>query len=155
VNNLSRLLGVDFGSVRVGLAVSDPDRKIAFPLEVRQRQGAEADAVFFRSLVAREEVGGLVVGLPVHLDGREGVKAMEARAYGAWLSAQTGLAVMFYDERYTTVDAEYSLWSAGLTHKRRKERRDKVAAQILLQAYLDAGCPPEAAPRALDDPGEP
>jgi putative Holliday junction resolvase len=139
--------------VRIGLAISDPDRKFAFPLEVRQRQGAEADAAFFRALIAREEVGGLVVGLPVHLNGREGSKAREARAFGTWLIAQTGLPVIFYDERFTTVEAESALWEAGLTHKRRKERRDKVAAQMLLQAYLDAGCPAETAPGALDDPG--
>ena len=148
----ARLLGVDFGSVRIGLAVSDPDRKFAFPLEVRQRQGGEADAVFFRALVAREEVGGLVVGLPVHLDGRESRESRAARSFGAWLAAQTGLPVVFYDERFTTVEAESALWEAGLTHKRRKERRDKVAAQMLLQSYLDAGCPSESIPGALDDP---
>jgi putative Holliday junction resolvase len=141
---------VDYGQVRVGLAVSDPDRKIAFPLEVRQRRGRDADAEFFRALVQREEVGGLVVGLPVHLDGREGQKAAEARAFGAWLAEVVALPLAFYDERFTTVQAESALWEAGLTHRRRKERRDKVAAQMLLQAYLDAGCPPEAAPGALD-----
>ena len=152
MNTPSRLLGVDFGSVRVGLAVSDPDRKLAFPLEVRERQGRAADGAFFRAVVAREEVAGLVVGLPVHLDGREGVKAVESRAFGAWLAEQTGLPVVFYDERFTTVQAESALWNAGLTHKRRKERRDKVAAQMLLQAYLDAGCPAETAAGPLDDP---
>jgi putative Holliday junction resolvase len=150
-----RILGVDFGTVRIGLAISDPDRKFAFPLEVRQRQGAEADSAFFRALVEREEIGGLVVGLPIHLNGREGGKAREARTFGAWLAGQTGLPVIFHDERFTTVEAESALWEAGLTHKRRKERRDKVAAQMLLQAYLDAGCPLESEARALDDPGPP
>jgi putative Holliday junction resolvase len=154
VSEPGRLLGVDFGSVRVGLAVSDPGRAFAFPLEVYERRNREADAAFFRALVTREEVAGLVVGLPVHLSGREGAKAKEARAFGAWLAEQTGLPVVFYDERFTTVQAESALWEAGLTHKRRKERRDKVAAQMLLQAYLDAGCPAESAPGALDDPGE-
>jgi putative holliday junction resolvase len=149
--NPTRLLGVDFGSVRIGIAVSDPDRKLAFPLEVRERQGGEADAAFFRMLVAREEVAGLVVGLPVHLDGREGDKAREARAFGTWLARQTGLPVVYHDERFTTVAAESALWQAGLTHKRRKQRRDKVAAQMLLQAYLDAGCPGDSVPGALDD----
>ena len=146
----TRLLGVDPGSVRIGLAVSDPDRKLAFPLEIYARRGRDADAAFFRALVEREEVGGLVVGLPVHLDGREGTKAVEARQFGAWLAETTGLPVTLYDERFTTVQAESALWAAGLTHKRRRERRDKVAAQMLLQAYLDAGCPPEAPPAALD-----
>jgi putative Holliday junction resolvase len=147
----SRLLGVDTGSVRVGLAVSDPDRKIAFPLATYTRRGRDQDAAYFRGLVGEEQVGGLVVGLPVHTDGREGKKAAEARAFGAWLGEVAGLPVVFWDERFTTVEAESALWEAGLTHKKRKERRDRVAAQMLLQAYLDAGCPGEQPPRALDD----
>jgi putative Holliday junction resolvase len=146
-----RLLGVDFGQVRVGLAVSDPDRKFAFPLATYERRGAERDAAYFRGLVAAEEVGGLVVGLPVHLDGREGVKAGEARAFGCWLAQATGLPVVFYDERFTTAEAEAALWSAGLSHKRRKARRDRVAAQLLLQAYLDAGCPAEPTAGPLEE----
>jgi putative holliday junction resolvase len=136
-----RLLGVDYGQVRVGLASSDPDRKIAFPLDTYTRRKPEQDAVYFRTLVAEEMVAGLVVGLPMHLDGREGQKAGEARTFGNWLAAATGLPVVYWDERFTTVEAESALWSAGLTHKKRKARRDRVAAQILLQAYLDAGCP--------------
>jgi putative Holliday junction resolvase len=151
VSTRTRLLGVDYGSVRVGLAVSDPDRKIAFPLATYTRQDAERDAEYFRGVVAEEEVAGLLVGLPVHTDGREGQKAGEARAFGRVLAEATGLPVVFWDERFTTVQAESALWEAGLTHKRRRDRRDRVAAQILLQAYLDAGCPPEEAPRALDD----
>jgi putative Holliday junction resolvase len=151
VSAATRLLGVDFGRVRVGLAVSDPDRKFSFPLATYERQGRARDADHFRALVAEEGVGGLVVGLPVHLDGREGEKAAEARAFGKWLAGVTGLPVVFWDERFTTVEAESALWDAGLTHKQRKARRDRVAAQILLQAYLDAGCPPEEPPRALGE----
>lgn len=151
----TRLLGVDFGSVRVGLAVSDPDRRMAFPLEIRTRESRERDAAFFRALIDREEIGGLVVGLPIHNDGSEGVKAIEARRYGAWLAEVTGLPVAYHDERFTTVLAESALWDAGLTHKRRKERRDKVAAQMLLQAHLDAGCPQDLTPGALDGKDRP
>jgi putative Holliday junction resolvase len=138
-----RLLGVDPGSVRVGLAVSDPDRKIAFPLTTYQRRDAARDAAYFRQTVADERIVAIVVGLPLHTDGREGAKAVEAREFGSWLNATTGLAVTYFDERFTTVEAEKILWNAGLTHKQRKERRDRLAAQILLQAYLDT--PPEAA----------
>lgn len=147
------LLAVDYGAARVGLAISDPDRKFAFPLEVRERQGDARDAAYFRDLAERERVGALVVGLPVHLDGREGQKAAEARRYGAWLAGVLGgLPVTYYDERFTTVQAESALWQAGLTHQRRKARRDKVAAQMLLQAYLDAGCPADAPPGPLEGP---
>lgn len=141
----TRLLGVDYGSVRIGLAVSDAERRLASPLAVYQRCSKERDAVYFRALVEAEEIGALVVGLPVHCDGREGQKAAEARTFGAWLAETTGLPVRFWDERFSTVEAESALWQAGLTHKKRKARRDRVAAQILLQAYLDAGCPDESA----------
>ncbi|MFO0810504.1 MAG: Holliday junction resolvase RuvX [Gemmataceae bacterium] len=145
-----RLLGVDFGTVRVGLAVCDSERRIASPLATYERRDPACDATYFRKLVAEEQVVGLVVGLPAHTDGREGVKAQEARAFGAWLANETGLPATFYDERFSTKQAESALWAAGLTHKRRKERRDRVAAQLVLQAYIDAGCPPEEASRALD-----
>jgi putative Holliday junction resolvase len=106
-----------------------------------QRRSRQEDARFFRALA--EAFAQLVVGLPVHLNGREGAKAREARAFGRWLGEITGLPVVFWDERFTSVEAEQLLLAAGLTSKRRKARRDKVAAQILLQSYLDAGCPPE------------
>jgi putative holliday junction resolvase len=136
---VTRLLGVDFGTVRVGLAISDRDRKIASPLATYARRSEQQDQQFFQRLIEEEEIGGLVVGLPMHCDGREGQKAGEARIYGQWLQQATGRPVMFWDERFSTVEAEGMLLNAGLTNKRRKERRDKVAAQILLQAYLDAG----------------
>lgn len=151
----TRILGVDYGAVRVGLAVSDPDRKFAFPLEVIERKGTEADAAAFRAVVQREEIGAIVVGLPVHLSGQESPESTRARAYGAWLASITSLPVTYYDERFTSVQAEGALWDAGLTHKKRKSRRDKVAAQIFLQAYLDAGCPAEEPPGPLADTSEP
>jgi putative Holliday junction resolvase len=149
VNAPGRLLGVDYGTVRIGLAISDPDRKIAFPLTTYTRRDRDADAAWFRDIVAKESVSALVVGLPVHTTGREGQKAGEARAFGAWLAEATRQPVVFYDERFTTVLAEAALWEAGLTHKKRKARRDRVAAQMLLQAYLDAGCPTDAEPGPL------
>lgn len=96
-------------------------------------------------------MGLVVIGLPVHLNGKEGVEARAARTFGAWLAKQTSVPCVFWDERFTTREAESHLWDAGLTHKQRKQRRDRVAAQILLQAYLDAGCPAETLPTALDD----
>jgi putative Holliday junction resolvase len=150
VSTPTRLLGVDYGSVRIGLAISDPERRLASPLTVHERRGRDRDADYFRSLVSEEEVGALIVGLPIHLDGREGPKAVEARAFGAWLAETTGLPVTFWDERFSTVEAESALWQAGLTHKKRKARRDRVAAQILLQAYLDAGCPNESTAGPLE-----
>ncbi len=145
-----RLLGVDYGSVRIGLSISDPDRRLASPLAVYERRGREQDALYFRSLVSAEEIKAIVVGLPVHTNGREGQKAAEARAFGAWLAETTELPVTFWDERFSTVEAESALWQAGLTHKKRKARRDRVAAQILLQAHLEAGCPDETSAGPLE-----
>jgi putative Holliday junction resolvase len=145
VSEHTRLLGVDYGTVRIGLAVSDAERRLASPLAVYQRQGRQRDATYFRTVAEQEEIGAIVVGLPIHCDGREGHKASEARSFGAWLAETTGLPVCFWDERFSTVEAESALWQAGLTHKKRKVRRDRVAAQVLLQAYLDAGCPEDSA----------
>jgi putative Holliday junction resolvase len=146
----TRILGVDYGSVRIGLAVSDPDRRIAFPLATYTCADRERDSAYFRQLIEAEEIGEIVVGLPIHLSGHEGQKAAEAREFGQWLGETTGLPILFADERFTTVEAESALWTAGLTHKQRKERRDRVAAQMLLQAYLDAGCPDETTLGPLD-----
>jgi putative holliday junction resolvase len=151
VTRATRLLGVDYGSVRIGLAVTDPDRRIASPLTTYERKGTEADAPYFKKLVEQEQIGLIVVGLPIHLSGQEGEKAKEAREFGQWLGQVTGLPIVFWDERFTTVEAEGHLLSAGLTRKRRRKRRDRVAAQILLQTYLDAGCPNEIPTKPLHE----
>jgi tRNA pseudouridine55 synthase len=135
------LLGVDYGTRRIGLAISDPDRKIAFPLATYEVQDESKNANFFRRLIADESAVEIIVGLPIHTDGREGIKAREARQFGQWLHTMTNLPVRFWDERFTTAHAESALWNAGLTHKKRRQRRDRVAAQMMLQAFLDAGCP--------------
>jgi putative Holliday junction resolvase len=143
VTRRARLLGIDYGSQRIGLAVSDADRRIASPLVTYQRKTRERDGGYFKQVVEAEEIGELIVGLPVHLDGREGQKALEARAFGKWLQELLGLPAIFWDERFTSVEAEGHLLAAGLTNKRRQRRRDRVAAQIMLQSYLDSGCPGE------------
>jgi putative Holliday junction resolvase len=150
VSARTRIVGIDPGKVRIGLAISDAERRLASPLAVYVRKDDEQDANFFRGIVEQEDVGLLLVGLPIHTDGREGVQARAARTLGTKLHAWTGLPCIFWDERFTTRLAESALWTAGLTHQRRKERRDKVAAQMLLQSYLEAGCPAESAVKALD-----
>ena len=113
------------------------------------RRDLEQDGRFFKTLVEKEAIVQLVVGLPVHLSGRQGEQANLAYKFGGWLSKQTGLPCVFLDERFSTSQAESALWEAGLTHKQRKSRRDRVAAQIFLQHYLDAGCPEETTPGDL------
>jgi putative holliday junction resolvase len=152
---MPRILAIDFGTRRVGAAICDPGRTMAFPLEVHNRGGPDPDARHYRELVEENDVERIVVGLPLHNSGREGQSASQARTFGEWLSAITGRPVVYFDERYSTVEAENWLLGAGLTRQKRKAVRDKLAAQILLQAYLDAGCPEvEATPAPLADPSE-
>jgi putative holliday junction resolvase len=145
-----RIAGIDYGTVRVGIAVTDPGRTIASPVESYTRRNAEQDARRFQRLAEEEGITLWVVGLPVHLDGRESRKSREARRFGQWLGEVTGVPVEFFDERYTTAEAQEMLLGAELTSKRRKERVDMLAAQIMLTAYLESQTKGEE-PRSLDD----
>ncbi len=151
MSDTGRIAGIDFGTVRIGIALSDPGRTIASPLESYTRRGMVQDAQRFKQLVADEDVTLLVVGLPVHLDGRESQKSMEARRFGEWLAEVTGVPVEFFDERFTSSEAEQFLLGADLSAKRRKKRIDKVAAQIMLSAYLESDVKGRQEPGALDD----
>lgn len=137
----SRILAIDPGSVRLGLAISDTERRIASPLTTYTRRDPQRDAAYFKKVLEDEEIAVIVIGLPIHEDGSEGGQATAARTFGAWLQAAAGVPCVFYDERFTTFVAEAALLDAGLTKKQRKARRDRVAAQLFLQTYLDAGCP--------------
>ena len=142
---------IDYGHVRIGVALSDSQRSIATPHKTYTRRNLQNDADWFRRLTHDCRVTLFVVGLPVHLDGRESGKSLEARKFGQWLAAETGVAVAYYDERFTTVEAEEQLLAAGLTSKRRKARRDMVAAQILLRDFLESGGKSQDSPGPLDD----
>ncbi len=133
-----RLAGIDYGTVRIGVAVTDPDQRLASPLENYTRRDSAADAAWIKRLAADERIAGFVVGLPVHTSGLESQKSLEARTFGRWLGEHTGLPVCYFDERYTSAHAEALLLDAGLTSKRRKERLDKLAAQIMLTAFLES-----------------
>jgi putative holliday junction resolvase len=146
-----RLAGIDFGTVRIGISVTDPERRLASPLENYTRCGAAADAAFFKRLAEEERIVRFIVGLPIHLDGRESQKSSEARTFGEWLGQVTGVPVEFFDERFTSTEAERYLAAAKLTKKKRKARLDKLAAQILLTAYLESGEESRQRPRGLDE----
>jgi putative Holliday junction resolvase len=146
-----RLVGVDYGTVRIGLALSDPGQSLASPLETYTRQNPVQDARRFRRLVEDEQVAGFVVGLPVYNSGDESPKSREAREFGKWLTETTELPVRFYDERYTTAHAEQILAISGATSKKRKKTRDKLAAQILLSAYLESNRRDDHVPGELEN----
>jgi putative holliday junction resolvase len=154
---MTSILGLDFGTRRIGAAVSDPGRTIAFPLEQHERRGPDGDARHYAALVKEHDIDRIVVGLPLHTSGREGQLASAARTFGDWLATVTERPVFYFDERFTSIEAEHRLIDAGLTRQKRKALRDKLAAQIMLQTYLDAGCPEieaKAAPLADADEAE-
>ena len=146
-----RIAGVDFGTVRVGVAVADLEVRIAVPLETYHRRTPELDAQFFKQLVDSERITLFVVGLPVHLDGRESPKSLEVRRFGEWLTRATGVSVEFCDERFTTTEAQQLLSGRNLSKQQRKAKLDKLAAQIMLSAYLESDRTSTAPPRSLDD----
>jgi putative holliday junction resolvase len=146
-----RLAAIDYGTVRLGVAVTDPDQGLASPLENYTRRGEALDARWLSELTRQERLAGIVIGLPVHTSGLESQKSIEARKFGAWVKQVTGLPVVFFDERYTSAHAEELLLAAEFTKKRRKQRLDMLAAQILLTAYLESTSRGEGEPAALED----
>ena len=115
-----RIAGIDYGTVRIGIAIADLSVGIASPLETYERQNEEVDARYFRRLADAEALVKFVVGLPVHLSGEESQKSHEARQFGKWLTEVTELPVDYFDERFTSAQAEELLQDANLTKKRRE-----------------------------------
>ena len=133
---MTRILGLDPGERRVGVALSDPTGTIASPHSVIDRLSVKlADAV--RTLCEEHSVERIVVGLPTGLSGVEGPSAKAARTVGATVAEATGLPVEYQDERFTTVTAEAALLEGGVRRAKRRDVRDKVAAAVILQTYLD------------------
>jgi len=146
-----RVAGIDYGTVRIGVAVTDSRRTLASPLENYTRSGPEADARFFQRLAREEQIGLFVVGLPVHLAGHESAKSVEARRFATWLAETTSVPVVFSDERFTSSEAEALLAQGEMTSKKRKQRRDMLAAQIMLSGWLEAGQPMSGELLGLDE----
>jgi putative Holliday junction resolvase len=145
-----RVAGIDYGTVRIGIATADLSVGIATPYKTYSRRSPQLDAEYFRRLAFEECVSRFVVGLPVFASGGESQKSREARAFGDWLNQTTGVPVEYFDERYTSAEAESLLLGAGLTKKRRQERLDQLAAQIMLNAYLESGARGQESPDSLD-----
>ena len=131
---MSRFLGVDYGTKRVGLAISDSLGITARPLSVVPRSAVVEEVV---NLVKEHDIGTIVVGLPTGLSGDEGMSASEARKLADELGAATGAEVILADERYTSRMADDALLESGMKRRKRRENVDKVAAAIILQDYLD------------------
>ena len=137
-DRIGRIAGIDFGTVRIGVAITDRDQVFASPYENYTVRGKAQDAVWFREFAEKERVLFFVVGLPVHMSGDESQKSIEARAFGKWLGEITGKPIRYFDERYTSKLAGEMLQGANLSKKKRKQRLDMLAAQLMLSAYLES-----------------
>jgi putative Holliday junction resolvase len=133
----SRLFGLDLGSKTIGIAVSDAGMRIASPLTTIARVKFTRDAEVLLALAVREGVGGLVMGLPINMDGSEGPRAQSTRAFVRNLRPLTELPVIYWDERLSTAAVTRTLLEADASRKRRGEVVDKMAASFILQGFLD------------------
>ncbi len=139
---MSRVVALDLGSKRIGVAASDPGGVLASPRTTVARSGdRQRDHRRLAELVAEEEAGVVVVGLPTSLDGREGPAARLVLDELDDLAAVLGVPVVTHDERFTTVTAHQQLRDAGIDGRRRRHIVDQQAATVLLQAWIDAGRP--------------
>lgn len=132
-----RLLGLDLGEKTIGLALSDTLLSVATPMQTLKRGKFGADAARLDIIISEQGVGGLVVGLPLNMDGSDGPSAQSARAFGRNWAARSPLPLIFQDERLSTSAVTRTLLEADASRKRRSDVVDKMAAAYILQGALD------------------
>jgi len=136
---MKKSLGIDLGAARVGLALSDDLGMLAHPLETVRVKGAGDMAAYVAAVVRREKVEVVVIGLPRNMDGSHGPAATKTREFGEKLRGKApGCEVRYWDERLTSVAAQKALHEMGRTVKNSRQVIDQVAAQMILQGYLDS-----------------
>jgi putative Holliday junction resolvase len=135
---VGRVLGVDLGARRIGLAVSDPLGITAQGLQTLARQGGAADLAALAALAREQQVEQVILGLPLHMDGSEGASALGARRFAGTLEQALQVPVQLWDERLTTVQAERTLTGGGVRRQERRGHRDRLAAVLILQSWLHA-----------------
>ncbi len=133
----ARLLGLDVGTKTIGMALSDVTRSIATPFDTIRRTKFTADAKTIAEVIERNQVGAVVIGLPINLDGSEGPRAQSTRAFARNLAAHIAVPMVFWDERLSTAAVERHLIEADASRKRRAEVVDRMAAAYILQGALD------------------
>ena len=138
---MARLMALDLGEKRIGVAVSDETALIARSHTVFKRTSRAADFEQIGRIIDQEEISLLIIGLPIPLSGEEGAKAAWVRDYGAELAQQLKIGIEFWDESLSTVAAENSLRDRGIHGKKRRSQVDAVAAAFILQSYLDTNNP--------------
>lgn len=134
-----RVMGFDYGEVRIGVAISDPLRMVATPLETVDAKVKKAAFRRIRDLLAEYGVAEAVVGLPLHMNGDFGESAVAAQAFADKIKSQVhGLGIHMWDERMTSAEAERTLRLGEAKSGRKKQMRDQLAAQLILQSWMDA-----------------
>lgn len=133
-----RILGLDVGERRIGIAVADERVRVALPVTVVERSDLPVDLDGIARLVQEQEAEAVVIGLPISLNGTLGPQAQAVKAFGQELSGRLSLPIEYWDERLSTVEAERRLASAGRRGPKARARRDAAAAAIVLQGYLDS-----------------
>ncbi len=131
------LAGLDLGTQTIGVALSDPLRQVASPIRTIKRKKFTLDATALEEILAARDVAGIVLGLPLNMDGSEGPRCQSTRAFARNMAARIALPIGFWDERLSTVAAERALLEADTSRKRRGEVIDHVAASYILQGALD------------------
>ena len=132
-----RLLGVDLGSKTIGLAVSDPLLKIASPIITLKRSKLSSNAIEFSNIIKNYQIGGIIVGLPINMDGTEGPRVQATRDWSLDLARILTIPVAFWDERLSTVAVERMMLKADMTRNKRAAKTDQAAAAYILQGALD------------------
>ena len=131
------MLGLDVGTKTIGMALSDVTRFIATPYDTVRRTKFTSDAKAIREVIEKNQVGALVIGLPINLDGSEGPRAQSTRAFARNLAAHVAVPMVFWDERLSTAAVERQLIEADASRKRRAQVIDRMAAAYILQGALD------------------
>jgi putative pre-16S rRNA nuclease len=133
----ARLLGLDVGTKTIGMALSDVTRSVATPYHTVRRTKFTEDAKAIEAAIEEHDVGAVVIGLPLNLDGSEGPRAQSTRAFARNLAARIAVPILFWDERLSTAAVERHLIEADASRKRRAEVIDRMAAAYILQGALD------------------
>ncbi len=132
-----RLMGLDLGTKTIGIAISDVERRIASPLETLRRVKFGPDAAALLALCQKQDIGALILGLPLNMDGTSGPRVQATEAFARNLAKLTDLPILFQDERLSTAAVTRTLLEADASRARRAELVDKMAAAYLLQAFID------------------
>ncbi len=133
-----KILAIDYGDARIGLAMSDESETLASPIGTYLSQSMRKDIDYIAQLAKEKQVGRIVLGLPINMDGSLGPRADKTKSFGSVLERVSEIPVVYKDERLTTVSAEKTLIECNMRREKRKQVIDTLSAQIILQSYLDA-----------------